>query len=69
MAIHNQHAKGRKAEEEYLWYGYGTYGIQPNVQLGGGLARDPQILEEFLRLLRGKRKSVVVPQKLGEAGK
>lgn len=43
--------KNRKPKEKYLFLGYGIYGGQPNLQLGGGLARNPDFLKPLLQWL------------------
>ena len=42
--------KGHKADrrpKKYLWFGYGNYGSQPNLQIPAGNLRDPGIFEEL----------------------
>jgi hypothetical protein len=42
--------KGQKADrrpKKYLWFGYGNYGSQPNLQIPAGNIRDPGVLEEL----------------------
>jgi hypothetical protein len=33
-------------KKRYLWFGYGSYGWQPTQQIGGGLIRNPDMLEK-----------------------
>lgn len=42
--------KGQKTErrpKKYLWFGYGNYGTQPNLQIPTGNVRDPGFFEEL----------------------
>ena len=42
--------KGQKADrrpKKYLWFGYGNYGSQPNLQIPAGNVRDPGVFEEL----------------------
>jgi hypothetical protein len=42
--------KGQKAgrrPKKYLWFGYGNYGTQPNLQIPAGNVRDSGIFEEL----------------------
>lgn len=42
--------KGQKTKsrpKKYLWFGYGNYGSQPNLQIPAGNVRDPDLLQEF----------------------
>jgi hypothetical protein len=34
-----------QAEKKYLWFGFGNYGGQPIQQIGGGIVRDPDLLD------------------------
>jgi len=42
--------KGQKADQrpkKYLWFGYGNYGGQPNIQTPAGNIRAPGLFEEL----------------------
>ena len=36
-----------KPKKKHLWFGYGSYGSQPDLQIGGGYVRDPNLLEKL----------------------
>ena len=46
MGTDNGQKTGRRAKK-YLWFGYGNYGTQPNLQIPAGNVRDPGVLEEL----------------------
>jgi hypothetical protein len=53
--------KGQKADErqkKFLWFGYGNYGSQPNLQIGGGYVRNPAVFEELLEQPKTQRSSI-----------
>jgi hypothetical protein len=50
--------KGQKAgrhSKKYLWFGYGSYSAQPNLQIPAGNVRNPGLLEEFSKESNTKR--------------
>ena len=54
--------KGQQADQhnkKYLWFGYGNYGANPNLQVGGGNIRDPGLLETFFKTEKTERSSMI----------
>ena len=49
--------KADRRPKKYLWFGYGNYGGQPNLQIGGGNVRDPRLFE----ILSDNRKTDASP--------
>lgn len=50
--------KGQNADQrpkKYLWFGYGNYGGQPNIQTPAGNVRDPGLFEELSKESRTER--------------
>jgi hypothetical protein len=50
--------KGQKADQhpkKYLWFGYGNYGTQPNLQIPAGNVRDPGIFDELSKESKTER--------------
>ena len=41
--------KAGQRPKKYLWLGYGNYGSSPNPQIGGGIIRDPGLVEELYK--------------------
>jgi hypothetical protein len=53
--------KGQKADrrsKKYLWFGYGNYGTQPNLQIPAGNVRDPGIFEELSKEPKTERSAM-----------
>jgi hypothetical protein len=36
-----------QSPKKYLWFGSGNYGGRPTQQIGGGIVRDPNLIEEL----------------------
>ena len=47
MAEGNREQKAGRRPKKYLWFGYGNYGSQPNLQIPAGNERDPGVFEEL----------------------
>ena len=47
MAEGNREQKAGRRRKKYLWFGYGNYGSQPNLQIPAGNVRDPGVFEEL----------------------
>lgn len=50
--------KGQKADrrpKKYLWFGYGNYTVQGNLQIPAGNVRDPGVFEELSKDSQTKR--------------
>ena len=50
--------KGQKADrgsKKYLWFGYGNYTAQGNLQIPAGNVRDPGLLEELSKGAKTER--------------
>jgi len=41
--------KAGQRPKKYLWLGYGNYGGSPNPQIGGGIIRDPSLIEKLYK--------------------
>lgn len=57
----NDSDKDRKADrrpQKYLWFGYGSYSAQPNLQIPAGNVRDPGLLEEFSKESNAERSHI-----------
>jgi hypothetical protein len=55
--------KERKADQrskKYLWFGYGNYGGQPNIQTPAGNIRDTGFFEELSKKTKTERSPVKV---------
>jgi hypothetical protein len=53
--------KGHKVDQrhkKFLWFGYGNYGAQPNLQIGGGNIRNPDVFEELFEEPKAERSSI-----------
>lgn len=53
--------KGQKADrrpKKYLWFGYGNYGSQPNLQIPAGNVRDPGVFEELSQEAKTERPTI-----------
>jgi hypothetical protein len=53
--------KGQKTDQrhkKFLWFGYGNYGGQPNLQIGGGYIRNPDVVEELFEEPKTERSSI-----------
>lgn len=46
-----------KVQKKYLWFGYGVYGGQPTLQVGGGMVRNTDMVEKLLQFLGMIKKS------------
>ena len=44
-----------KPRKKHLWFGYGSYGSQPNLQIGGGVVRDPNLVEKLYKTPKEER--------------
>lgn len=43
----NHEQKTARSQKKYLWFGFGNYSGQPIQQIGGGIVRDPNLLEDI----------------------
>ena len=48
-----------KTKKKYMWFGFGNYGGQPIQQIGGGIVRDPNLLQNTLQNSESERSPVV----------
>jgi hypothetical protein len=49
---------GQKADprpKKHLWFGYGNYSAHPNLQIGGGSIRDPDLFAMFFKPAKKER--------------
>jgi len=54
--------KGQQADQpnkKYLWFGYGNYSANPNLQIGGGNIRDPGLFAMFFRTEKIERSPMI----------
>jgi len=49
MTRKNQAQQADQHSKKYLWLGYGNYGANPNLQVGGGNIRDPGLFATFFK--------------------
>ena len=47
--------KADQRPQKYLWFGYGNYGGQPNIQTPVGNIRDPGLFEELSKESKAQR--------------
>ena len=51
----NKERKANQRPKKYLWFGYGNYGGQPNIQTPAGNIRDTGLFEELSRKSKTER--------------
>lgn len=48
-----------QSQKKYLWFGFGNYSAQPIQQMGGGIVRDPNLLQDTVQNSASERSPVV----------